>query len=104
MRKPRDTSTSLSRAYNAEREALADKAKTLKARHTTQLGELILACKADVLSVEILAGALLAAADADAATKEVWRKRGAAFFSGASDARRSAGGKPGGAQAAGSEA
>ncbi len=67
MRKPRD--------YKAEMEALADKAKLLKARHVTQLGELVIACKADALPIEILAGALLAAADADAEMKEVGRKR-----------------------------
>ncbi len=90
MRKPRD--------YNAEIEVLADRAKMLKTRHVTQLGELVIACKADALPIEILAGALLATADADAPMKEAWQKRGAAFFSRASAATgQGAGAKPGGA-------
>ena len=73
MRKPRD--------YDAELKALDDKARQLKARKVQQLGELVVACGADPLSPEHLAGALLAIAEVkDAATKEGWRKRGAAFF------------------------
>ena len=73
MRKPRD--------FDAELTALTDKAKTLQARKLTQLGELVVATAADILPVETLAGALLAAADTkDAAVKEAWRKSGAAFF------------------------
>jgi DNA-binding protein H-NS len=72
MRKPRD--------YNSELKALSDKARTLKERRVRQLGELVIACGADVLSPEQLAGALLAAVDTDAADKEGWRKRGATFF------------------------
>jgi hypothetical protein len=72
MRKPRD--------YDAELKALTDKANRLKERKLVQLGELVIATKADVLPVEMLAGALLSAASADAATKEGWRKQGAAFF------------------------
>lgn len=97
MRKPRD--------YDAELKALDDKAKRLKARKVQQLGELVVACGADAIPLDQLAGALLiAASDADTATKENWRKRGAAFFQNTSrrgsrasgDARRdptSAGGK-----------
>jgi hypothetical protein len=72
MRKPRD--------YDAELKALTDKANRLKERKLVQLGELVIATKADALSIEALAGALLGATGADAATKEGWRKRGAAFF------------------------
>jgi hypothetical protein len=76
MRKPRD--------YDSELKALGDKAKQLRARKVQQLGELVIASGADALTVEQLAGAMLAAVDAkDTATKEAWRKRGAAFFQGA---------------------
>ena len=73
MRKPRD--------YVSELKALNDKAKRLKEPKVRNLGELISACGADVLSTEELAGALLVIAETkDAAIKEGWRKRGAAFF------------------------
>jgi hypothetical protein len=73
MRKPRD--------IDAELRALADKAKGLKTRKITQLGELVAATGADSLDAEVLAGALLAAAELkDADTTEGWRRRGAAFF------------------------
>jgi hypothetical protein len=73
MRKPRD--------FDSELKALADKAKALKERRVRQLGELVAATGADMLDSDLLAGALLdAVAMKDAATKEGWRKRGAAFF------------------------
>jgi len=72
MRKPRD--------FDSELRALTDKAKQLRARKVGQLGELVIACGGDALAIEQLAGALLAAIEADARTKEVWRQRGAAFF------------------------
>jgi hypothetical protein len=76
MRKPRD--------YDSELRTLSDKAKQLKDRKLHQLGELMIATGADALPVEQLAGALLSAIDTkDAAIKEGWRKRGAAFFQGA---------------------
>ena len=50
-----------------------------------QLGELVIACGADDLSIEQLAGALLEAVGADAQRKEAWRKSGAAFFHGDRD-------------------
>jgi len=85
MRKPRD--------YDAELKALEDKARQLKARKVQQLGELVVACGADALSPEHLAGALLAIAETkDEATKEGWRKRGATFFQRSS---RTGAGKPG---------
>ncbi|AJP70579.1 conjugal transfer protein TraD [Sphingomonas hengshuiensis] len=76
MRKPRD--------YDSELHALNDKAKLLKERKVQQLGEVVAATGADALPIELLAGALLSAVDCnDAAAKEGWRKRGAAFFQGA---------------------
>ena len=75
MRKPRD--------YDAELKALDDKARCLRARKVQQFGELVVACGADAISLDQLAGALLSAAlSTDAAAKENWRKRGAAFFQG----------------------
>ncbi len=73
MRKPRD--------IDSELKALEAKAKTLKERRVRQLGELVIACGADAMDADILAGALLgAAATKDASTKEAWRKAGAGFF------------------------
>lgn len=72
MRKPRD--------YDAELQALTDKAKALKAQKQGQLGALVISTGADALSAEELAGALLAASRADTVQKEAWRKSGAAFF------------------------
>jgi hypothetical protein len=73
MRKPRD--------FDSELRALADKAKQLKDRRVRQLGELVAATGADALDPDLLAGALLHAATMkDAATREGWRKGGAAFF------------------------
>ncbi len=75
MRKPRD--------FDSELKALADKARQLKERRVRQLGELVVATSADTLDADLLAGALLDAVSMkDAATKEGWRKRGAAFFQG----------------------
>lgn len=92
MRKPRD--------YDAELHALTDKAKALKARKQTQLGELVIATGADALSIEQLAGALLDAVGAGAGVKEAWRKTGAAFFRGDSArARKGARSNAGGASA-----
>lgn len=79
MRKPRD--------YDSELQALDNKAKQLKGRKLHQLGGLVIATGADALPVDQLAGLLLSAVDAtDATTKEVWRKRGAAFFQGSRQA------------------
>lgn len=81
MRKPRD--------YDAELKALDGKAKRLKARKVQQFGELVVACGADTIPLDQLAGALLiATSNTDPATKENWRKCGAAFFHG----KRSGGG------------
>ena len=74
MRKPRD--------FDAELQALTDKAKALRNKKQGQLGELVIATGVDALSIEQIAGALLDAVGADAARKEAWRKSGAAFFRG----------------------
>ena len=86
MRKPRD--------FDAELQALTDKAKALKTKKQGQLGELVIATGADALDVETLAGGLLGLVDSgDAARKSEWRKRGAGFFrSGKADTARAAGG------------
>lgn len=94
MRKPRD--------FDAELQALTDKAKALKTRKQGQLGELVIATGADALTIEQLAGALLDAVRSDAARKEAWRKSGAAFFRGdGARARKGAGRNAGGASAIG---
>ncbi|TPG55041.1 conjugal transfer protein TraD [Sphingomonas glacialis] len=73
MRKPRD--------FDAELKTLSDKARQLKEQRLRQLGELVIATSADALPLEQLAGALLAAVEAeDKTTKEGWRRSGAAFF------------------------
>jgi hypothetical protein len=88
MRKIRD--------YDAELKALTDKARKLKSRKQSQLGELVMATGADNLSPEELAGALLVAAGTtNPAKMEAWRKRGAAFFRGE---REDAGNRTGGEQ------
>jgi hypothetical protein len=75
MRKPRD--------YDAELEALNDKAKQLRERKLRQLGELVVATGADALAIEQLAGLLVAGVESkDPSANESWRKRGAAFFQG----------------------
>ena len=83
MRKPRD--------IDSELKALAERAKQLKERRVLQLGELVIATGADATDAETLAGALLdIAGNSDAARKESWRKRGAAFFQGAERKRSEA--------------
>ncbi len=92
MRKPRD--------FDAELQALTDKAKALKNKKQSQLGELVAATGADALPIEQLAGALLDAVGADAARKEAWRKSGGAFFRGGrARARKGAVGNAGSAPA-----
>jgi hypothetical protein len=75
MRKPRN--------YDEDLKVLTAKARQLKARKQSQLGELVEATGADALTIEELAGALLSiAAITDPQRREAWRKRGATFFSG----------------------
>jgi hypothetical protein len=101
MRKPRD--------FDAELRSLEDKARDLRHRKLQQLGELVISTGADAVSAEELAGALIVLAETkDAAKREAWAKRGAAFFHGrsrrtASAPDRDTGGapaEPGGAQPA----
>lgn len=88
MRKPRD--------FNAELKALTDKARQLREQKLRQLGELVASTGADTLTIEQLAGVLLQATETkDTATKEGWRKRGAAFFQRARSPRGSDGGDAG---------
>ena len=74
-RKPRD--------YDAELQALMDKAKKLKSQKTVQLGELVQVTGADALPIEALAGALLAAVEQSKKSPEAvtrWAERGQALF------------------------
>ena len=74
-RKPRD--------FDAELQALMDKAKKVKSQKTTQLGELVQVLGADILPMEALAGALLAAVEQSKKQPEAvarWTERGHAFF------------------------
>ena len=73
MRRPRD--------IDAELKALQEKAKGLKARQKSQLGELVIATGADAFDMETLAGLLLGAVDhKDSDKREGWRRRGHEFF------------------------
>ncbi len=74
-RKPRD--------FDAELQALMDKAKKVKSQKTVQLGELVQVTGADVLPMEALAGALLAAVEQSKKSPEAvqrWAERGQAVF------------------------
>ena len=75
-RRPRDIETEL--------KALQDKARQLRGKQKTQLGELLLATGvADALDPDALAGLLLRGmeqAKTDPKAVEGWRKRGEAFF------------------------
>ncbi len=83
MKKPRD--------LDAELDALQRRAKALKGRRVTQFGELVIATGADHLTIEELAGALVAAAKADSAARDAWRRTGAGFFQGQARAGAGAG-------------
>ena len=73
MRKPRN--------FDAELQALGDKARDLKSRKVQQLGELVIATGADALSANELAGALIVLAETkEAGKREAWARRGVAFF------------------------
>lgn len=74
-RKPRD--------YDAELQALMERAKKVKTQKTTQLGELVQITGADTLPFEALAGALLAAVEQSKKEPEAvarWTERGQSFF------------------------
>ena len=90
-RKPRD--------YDAELQALMERARKVKTQKTVQLGELVQVVGADTLPMEALAGALLAAVEQSKKTPEAvarWTERGQSFFQ--------QGGKRGKKQAAGDAA
>ena len=92
-RKPRD--------YDAELQALMEKAKKLKSQKTVQLGELVQVTGADTLPVEALAGALLAAVEQSKKSPEAvqrWAERGQALFQQGSGGKRE---KAGAAEPAG---
>ena len=96
-RKPRD--------YDAELQALMDKAKKLKSQKTVQLGELVQVTGADALPIEALAGALLAAVEQSKKQPEAlarWAERGQALFQQGSRGKR--GGKASAAEPAGGPA
>ena len=72
-----------SRDYDAELQALMERAKKVKTQKTTQLGELVQVVGADTLPMEALAGALLAAVEQSKKTPEAvarWTERGQGFF------------------------
>jgi len=93
------------RNYDAELQALMNKAKKLKSQKTVQLGELVQVTGADALPVEALAGALLAAVEQSRKSPEAvarWTERGQALFQqdgrgkrGKAGAAEPAGGPPG---------
>lgn len=83
MRKPRD--------IDAELKQLAERTRDLRKARIVQLGELVIACGADAVPVDQLAGALLQmTATRDASMNEAWRLTGAAFFQGSSRPRKTA--------------
>ena len=88
-RKPRD--------FDAELQALMDKAKKVKSQKTTQLGELVQVLGADSLPMEALAGALLAAVEQSKKQPEAvarWTERGQAFFQAEGKRGKKAAGDP----------
>ena len=89
-RKPRD--------YDAELQALMEKAKKVKSQKTVQLGELVQVVGADGLPMEALAGALLAAIEQAKKQPEAiarWTERGQAFFqAGGKRGKKSAAAEP----------
>jgi DNA-binding protein H-NS len=94
MRKPRDV--------DAELRALNQRAKALKMRRITQLGELVIAAGADDLDLEVLTGALLCtASERTAKVLEDWRRCGTAFFR---EQGRSAGARRGAVEGGGGAA
>ena len=95
-KKPRD--------YDAELQALMDRAKKLKSQKIVQLGELVQVTGADALPIEALAGALLATVEQSKKTPEAvarWTERGQALFQGGGGKRN---GKAGAGEPAGGAA
>ena len=72
-------------ALDGQIKALREKAVALEERQKTQFGELVMATGADALSLEALAGALLAAVKQASEKPEAvvrWTESGEAFFRG----------------------
>ena len=89
-RKPRD--------FDAELQALMDKARKVKGQKTVQLGELVQVTGADSLPVEALAGVLLAAVEQVKKQPEAvarWTERGQSFFQQGGKPERKAGSEAG---------
>ena len=79
MRKPRD--------IDAELRDLAQKAKALKVRRVTQLGEVVIAAGAGDLDPEVVAGIILSALKTQTPERlGEWKRDGAAFFRGSGSA------------------
>jgi DNA-binding protein H-NS len=74
MKKPRD--------IDAELRALTQKARDLKAKRVTQMGELVIATAGEQIPLEILAGLLLTSRGATPSEREAWRAKGESFFRG----------------------
>ena len=73
------------RNYDAELQAIMDRKKKVMGEKTTHLGELVQVTGADAMSVEALAGVLLAAVEQAKKQPEAiarWTERGQAFFQG----------------------
>ncbi len=69
--------------FDADLQALMDKAKKVKSQKTVQLGELVQVVGADILPMGALAGALLAAIEQSRKQPEAvtrWTERGRSFF------------------------
>ena len=95
MRKVRD--------YDAELNALRDKAKAIKARKVEQLGALVVATGADALDLEVIAGMLrhgVMEAKLES-VRESWRTDGATFLK--SRGRKNIGASGGDGSGAGKE-
>ena len=93
-RKPRD--------YDAELQALMERAKKVKTQKTTQLGELVQVVGADALPLEALAGALIAALEQSRKQPDAvarWTERGQAFFQNGGKRGKKAAGDPAGGTA-----
>jgi len=74
--------------YDVQLAALKQRQRELRHKHVQQLGELVMATHADTLDPAILAGALLAAVDADKTTREAWASVGARFLERRTHVRR----------------
>jgi hypothetical protein len=89
-RKPRD--------FDAELQALMDKARKVKSQKTVRLGELVQLTGADSLPVDALAGVLLAAVDQSKTAPDTlarWTEQGQSFFqSGTKRGRKASAGDP----------